>query len=131
MGSKPMETYRCLEWMSWPSGTVHGAGFAGLWRPARFLDNAESAHAAIVEKGRRKILDCYDRIEERIEADFAVGSHLTVVDFYLHNFWRWGCLIGVDMTKYLRYRAVARHIERLDGAKAAIEEEKQHLTAES
>ena len=131
LGSTTKETYRAMEWMAWLSGTLHGSAFAGLWRPTRFVDDAEYAHAAIVEKGHKKIIACYGRIEESVEGEFAVGSHLTVVDFYLHNFWRWGCQIGVDMTPYPRYRAVARQIEQLERAKAAIAEEDQPLTTDS
>ena len=131
LGSRPMDRFRVEEWMVWLSGTLHGTGFAGLWRPTRFVDNAEHAHAAIIEKGRQKILGCYDRIEERVEGDFAVGDHLTVVDCYLHNFWRWGCQLGYDMTRYPRYRVVARQVEQLEGAKAAIAEEHQPLTTAS
>ena len=127
LGSRPMDPYRVQEWLVWLSASLHAAGFGALWRPARFADD-ENAHPAIVRKGRAKILDCFERIEGRIEGSFAVGDSLTVVDIYLHTFWRWGVGIGLDTEQYPRYRELARRVEAMEMVKTVMAEEGQSLT---
>ncbi|KAK3714261.1 hypothetical protein LTR37_007847 [Vermiconidia calcicola] len=129
LGSNLKERIRVEEWMVWLSGTLHAAGFGAFWRPTRYVDveDAEHVHPLIVEKGRKKILQCFGRIEERIEGTYAVRQHLTVVDFYLHCFWRWGRQIGLDMGLYPRYGAVARQVEQLESVRVVMEVEGQRL----
>ena len=127
MGPGTLTPYRVQEWLVWISAQLQGAGFGALWRPARFSDDV-NMHPAIQAKGREKILDCFRRIEGRIEGPFTVDDALTVVDIYLHTFWRWGVGIGIDMEQYPRYREVARKVEALESVRAAMEEEGQPLT---
>ena len=127
MGSNLMESIRVEEWLVWLSGTLHVSGFGALWRPGRFVDDTKGMYPIIVAKGQKVILRCYDRIESRIEGNFAAGEHLTVVDFYLHTFWRWGAMIGADMSQYPKFTGVAREVEKLESVQAAMAGEHQPL----
>lgn len=127
MGANLQESIRVEEWICWLSGTLHAAGFGALWRPARYVDEREDMYPVITEKGRKVILQCFDRIESRIEGKFAVGGHFTVVDFYLHTFWRWGKVIGIDMSQYSKFTAVAKEVESLDSVRGVMADEQQPL----
>ncbi len=81
------------------SATVHGA-FAQVWRAARFA-GSDSAQAEVVQYGRASIHDHFDEIEELASAgEWLVGDRFSIADPYLLVFYRWGTLIGLDMTQY-------------------------------
>ena len=126
MGADLMGTVRVEEWLVWLSG-LHAVGFGALWRPARFVGDAEEMYPVVRETGRKEILRRYGRIESQVGYKHAVGEHFTVVDFYLHTFWRWGVDIGVDMAAYPRFTAVVRKVEKLGSVQAAMKEEGQPL----
>lgn len=86
-------------------------------------------HSAISAKGHKIILSCYDSIEKMVGEHYAVGSGLTVVDLYLHTFYRWGIVIGVDMSQYPRYGAVMKGVSKLASVKKVMAEESQELDA--
>lgn len=97
LGETPLETVRCYEWMNWLSGHVHGQGFGGLFRPQRFIKD-EKLHAAIREKAKDTITECFVVIDEKLEGKtFALGDDLSVVDAYLLFFWKAGAENGWDM----------------------------------
>ncbi|KAF6825650.1 glutathione s-transferase [Colletotrichum plurivorum] len=124
LGQTPLQRAKVTEWTTWLSGTLHGSGFGALWRPARY-SNDEEAHASISAKGRENIEKCYARIDERLAGrEYAVGEGLTVVDFNVWVFWRWGGIIGVDMpAKYPNYDKFAKRVAVLEGVKKALEVE--------
>lgn len=122
LGTTSVEHARVLEWLVWLSATLHGSGFGAYWRPARFIDD-EAAHTLIEKKGREIILRCFDRIEQRVDGRHAVGDKLTVVDVYLHVFYRWGNEIGVDMDKYPRFQELVRETEKLKSVQAIMARE--------
>lgn len=126
LGKEGLERAKAVEWMAWLSGTLHSDGFGALWRPYRFADDG-SAHATISTKGREVIETCYRRIEERLTGrSWAVGESLTLVDFNLYVFWRWGHEIGNDMQKeYPTYGHVMRKVEGLEGVTRAVELEEE------
>ena len=129
LGTTSMDTIKAAEWMAWLSGTLHGYGFGMLWRPQRFVGSAEDMYDTVRAQGRRTILRCFERIEDRVSGRYAVGVHLTAVDVYLHTFWRWGCAIDIDMHKlYPKYAELARNVEKLDSLRGAMAEEHQALT---
>ena len=129
LGATPVERAKAYEWMCWLSGTLHAQGFGALWRPKRFTDsNGETIVKAITEKGHSRIVDCYDRIEQRLDGVHAVGGRFTVVDLNLHTFWRWSMRIGFDVQgmteKYPRYTALAREVENRQSMQEALKAEK-------
>lgn len=122
MASEGMDRARVAEWLNILSGTLHGSGFAMFWRPMRFTDD-KAAYDSITAKGRAVILQTYQRIEAALkDRAFAVGDSLTVVDFYLYVFARWGGHLEIDMKEaYPNYGSFARRMETVDGIKKAVE----------
>ena len=122
-GTTALEVVRCYEWLNWLSGTVHGQGFGGLFRPARFADDS-SMHAEIQRKGWETVLECFGRIESGLDGVHAVGAGFTVVDPYLFVFWRWGVERGADMEgRYPRYARLVAELVKREGVVAALEAE--------
>jgi len=126
-GVDALQQARVEEWLSWLAGTVHGTGFGAFWRPARFTEDKE-AYAGIVARGREKIVDCYAQIEGRIQGPWVVGEGMTVVDVYLHTFWRWGVQVGFEMGRYQRYGEVMRRVEGCESVRRVMREEGEEMT---
>ena len=123
MGRTALDHVRVYEWMIWLSGTLHGQGFGGLWRPERFSDDPV-AFDGIRAKGRRTILDCFQLIERKAMTPYSVGDGFTAVDPYLLVFYRWGNGVGIDMSDACpRYTAFARELVQRESVKAALEAE--------
>ncbi|KAK4505152.1 hypothetical protein PRZ48_003115 [Zasmidium cellare] len=126
LGTTAIQKARVDEWLNWLSGSLHGSGFGAFWRPSRYTAD-EGAFKGIQDKGYQTILACFERIDERVEGQYAVGKGLTVADVYLHTFYRWGHLIGVDMSQYTKYGRVAREVEKLDSVRKIMAEEGEKL----
>ncbi|KAM5352755.1 hypothetical protein ACJ41O_005477 [Fusarium nematophilum] len=124
LGGDALERARVSEWLNWLSGTLHGLGFVGLWRPYRFSDD-EAAFEAIRARGRKVIDESFERIESRLEGrEWAVGGGLTVVEFYLYVYARWGKKIGIDVERrYPAFGRFAQKLETLEGIREAVQDE--------
>ncbi len=109
--------------MVWLSGTLHGQGFGGLWRPNRFTDDA-GAHAGISLKAMPTIRDCFAIIEQKIAGPFAFGDTFSAVDAYLFVFHRWGNRIGIDLGRdFPRFAALCDALAYHPSGAAAIADE--------
>lgn len=85
------------------------------------LNAATEVENAVRAQGRATITKGFARIEERIAGgDHAVGDNLTVVDFMLHTFWRWGVAGSFEMDAYPSFRRVAHCVEKLESVKATL-----------
>jgi glutathione S-transferase len=105
------ELARCLEWFNWLSSSVHAVAFAQIWRPNRFIDDAE-LFDQIIAKGRANAEEAFAYIEARLpEGTWAAGSTYRCLDPYLLVFYRWGNRIGVDMRE--RFPVWTAHAERV------------------
>lgn len=113
--ASPGELARCLEWLNWLSGTVHSLSYGQVWRPQRFVDD-ENLFPAIVEKGRRNVMDNYRFIEQHIGGarGQSIFSGYNVVHPVLLVFWIWGKWIDLDMNNSFPawHRLVHSMIER-------------------
>ena len=123
-GSNPLNRALVTSWLSFLSGSVHGQAFSALYRPRRFIDTTlyPGGEKAVREAGRRGIDLFYGQVEERLveakgkgegEGEYAVGGELSVVDFNLYVFYRWGRDLGLDMEG--RYPKWSRLVRRLEG----------------
>ena len=120
MGRTALEQARVYEWMNWLSGTLHGQGFGGVFRPQRFSDQPEMFDS-IKAKGRQSVADGFAVIEGRLTGLHAVGDGFTAVDPYLLVFYRWGNAVGFDMTQtYPSYTRFAREIVKRESVVAAL-----------
>lgn len=120
MGRTNLDRVRAYEWMNWLSGTVHGQGFGGLWRPQRFSDDP-AIFENIRTKARRTIDDCFDAIDKRLSGAYSTGQNFTAVDAFLLVFYRWGNGIGIDMaTAFPRYASFAEALLQRPSIAGAI-----------
>lgn len=120
MGKTALDRVRVHEWMNWLSGTLHGQGFGGLWRPQRFSDDPE-AFESVAAKGRTTISECLGVIESRLAGPYSTGGGFTAVDPFLLVFYRWGNGIGIDMSgAYPSYTRFARTLVERDSVVAAL-----------
>ncbi|KAL9095647.1 MAG: hypothetical protein Q9165_002079 [Trypethelium subeluteriae] len=124
LGSTPMEKVRVYEWMTWLSGTMHGWAWGSVLRPARFVGGAEEMYETVRETGREKVKECFERIESKMDGNFAVGNQLTTVDFYLYIFWRWGNKHGYEVNeKYPKWKKLMMQVEKMDSVRKALKDE--------
>jgi len=122
-GTTGIEIVKSYEWLNWLSGTVHGQGFGGLFRPTRFSD-VVSMHAAIRDKGWKTVQECFEVIETGLSAVHAVGKNFTVVDPYLYVFYRWGVDNGTDMAaQYPKYARLVVELMKRPAVLAVLEAE--------
>lgn len=82
-GRNELEQAEVYQWLCWLSGSLHGYGYVMILRSGRFADDV-ATQAKVVEKGRKKIAECYGRIESSLDGDHAVGDSLTVADINLY-----------------------------------------------
>lgn len=129
-GSTPLQKAKVYEWSIWLSSTLHGSGYGALWRPMRYTDqDSKLIVDAITEKGRKTIMDCYDRIEKQLDNFHAVvGNEFTVVDLELHTFWRWGATrIGIEQEEFERmlpkFTALAERVESRKSVQETLDKE--------
>jgi glutathione S-transferase len=113
---------QAMSLLAWLSGTVHGTGFATVFRPGRFADDAD-AHPAIKAKGLAEVETYLDQMNARIEGRVYAFDHFTVVDPYFLILRRWGIRVGLNPA---RWPALTTHAERVaarPGAARAIARE--------
>jgi len=104
-----LDEARTLSLMIWLTSTVH-ITFAQIWRAGRYSDHVEH-HAGIQAKGRAEVARQLGEVEQFLgSADYAIGNRLTVADFYLLVFYRWGWRIKLDMAPFARWSA---HTDRM------------------
>ena len=126
LGTSDLATVRVYEWLNWLSGTLHGQGFGGLFRPQRFSDDP-TTYASIKAKARKTVEECFAKIEADLSGSsaYAVGDGFTVVDPYLYVFYRWGAAeLRMKMEEsYPRYTAVMVELTKRPAFRAAVEVE--------
>lgn len=128
LGSTPLQRVRVAEWLAWLAGSLHGNAFAMVFRPGRFSDD-EGTHASIREKGIKSVKQGFERVERGLRAGkWAVGEAVTVVDFNLYIFARWGKEMGLDVQRdYPGYSEFAGRVEGLEGVRKAVAEHEKEL----
>ena len=102
---------RCMEWLGFLSGTVHGNSIAQIWRPERFV-LSEKDYASVSAGGKASLLKRFDYIESLLAdgRDWAVPDHYSVADTYLITIYRWGNRLELDMRKYAAW---SNHSKRM------------------
>ena len=121
---------RCLEWMNWLSGTVHGMSYGQIWRPQRY--NADvSVHAGIVQKGRDNLQEQHAYIESLLSdgRPWAVPAGYSVVESYLLVMWLWGHKIGMEMSSYCAWQQLMQKVAERAAVQRVLEQEGLALPA--
>ena len=123
LGKTNLEIVRAYEWMNWLSGVLHGQGFGGLIRTARYSDDA-TTYASIKDKSRLTVEEGFTTIDQDLSSEHAVGSDFTAVDAYLYVFYRWGASMGIDMKgKYPKYTGLVVNLVKRPSVQAALKAE--------
>ena len=92
------------------SGTLHGIGFAGVFRASRFADG-EAAQAAVKAKALETVRATFELIESKLGTSAWVhGNAYTTSDPYLAVFSGWLAHAGASLGSFPR---VAAHFERV------------------
>ncbi len=118
----PFARAQALSFVVWCSGTVHGAAFAGYFRPARFADD-ETAQAAVKAKSASEIFAHLNVIEQRFASRDWVLDHYSIADLYPLIFRRWAARIGVDMSLFPNLVAHADRVAARPAAARTIAQE--------
>ena len=89
---------RAIEWMNWLASNVHALSFGQLWRPQRFVSDP-ALFPAVKARGMENLREHYAYIELLLSdgRDWAVPGGYSVVEPYLLVFYRWGCMLDIDM----------------------------------
>lgn len=123
MGKTNMDVVRVYEWLNWLSGTLHGQGFGGLFRAHRFSDDP-STYVSIKAKSTKTVTECFDKIEEDLSSNHAVGDSFTAVDAFLYVFYRWGASVGMKMAEtYPNYTKLVSDLVRRHAFQEALKAE--------
>jgi glutathione S-transferase len=98
-----------VEWLNWLSSMLP-ASIALRLHPYRFTDE-RSAWAGIQARGQAECEHFYQLVEQKLQQKtWAVSERFTVVDPMLMIFYRWGDLLGLDMSAFPCWQ---RHTENM------------------
>lgn len=126
MGHAGLEAARVYEWTAFVQGALLEYGFAACFRPERALPpNApKEVEDAVRAKGERKILQCLETVEARLDGSgHAVGGRLTVVDLLVLPSWQWATMMKLDLTKYPKLRGVVAKALELESVREVLKVE--------
>ena len=118
----PVEEARCIGTMCWFSSVVHPS-YQRFHRPARFAE-AEAAHAAIEENGRKSFWANLQEIDSMIQGnDWIMGKEFTAVDGYALVFYGWGVRSGFPMKELSAYTAWQERMMQRPTVRKSVESE--------
>ncbi|KAH8429232.1 uncharacterized protein LDX57_006899 [Aspergillus melleus] len=128
MGKNTLDTVRVYEWMNYLSGTLHAGGFGHLFRPDRWTTATDLTSLEGVKlKARERVVESFQFIEERLDEDHTVGGYFTAVDPFLYVFYRWGTMMGENMSLFPKYGALVKNLETRPAVRVTLEKEKLPL----
>ncbi len=116
------DRYEALRWLAFLSSTVHPA-FGRLWRAERFTYDADGIQA-VEQAAARQLRDDYSYIDGMLtNKTFLVGDRVTVADFYLFVFGRWGFRLVESTRKFPNFLRHTMQIADLPATKIALEQQ--------
>jgi glutathione S-transferase len=122
MPADPAEEARCIGTMCWFSSVVHPS-YQRFHRPARFAE-AEAAHAAVEESGRKSFWANLQEIDSMIQGnDWIMGKEFTVVDGYALVFYGWGARSEFPMKDLSAYTAWQERMLQRPTVRKSVESE--------
>ena len=115
------ERYEALRWLAYLASTVHPA-FGRLWRPQRFTAGGDAA--LVAEAADRQLGQEFATIDTMLrDRKFAAGDHLSVADFYLFVFGRWGRRVSSKTHDFPSFHALTLRIGALPATIAALQQQ--------
>jgi glutathione S-transferase len=122
MPADPADEARCIGTMCWFSSVVHPS-YQRFHRPARFAE-AEAAHAAVEETGRKSFWANLQEIDSMLQAnDWIMGREFTVVDGYALVFYGWGARSGFPMKELRAYTVWQERMMQRPTVRKSVESE--------
>lgn len=111
---------KVLQKMSWLSNTLH-TDFAALWRPIRF-SNDDTVQQQLSSEAKKRLSGHFETIDKELQsAKFWLAGQLTLADYYLLPFLRWGnmAIPGMaDLEATQRYLAAMAELPEVKAALA-------------
>ncbi|MGQ7830781.1 glutathione S-transferase family protein [Altererythrobacter sp. Z27] len=117
---------RTAQLLNFFTSTVHVA-FAQLWRSERFA-SSQDARLEIEQDALETIRRHFDELEELAKAgDWLVGERFSIADPYMLVFYRWGGLVGIDMSQYPAWTAHKDRMLARPSVQRALATEELHI----
>ena len=111
---------RVLQKMNWLSNTLH-IDFAALWRPVRFSDN-EDVQQQLSAEAKARLRNHFETIDEDLSTTrFWISEELTLADYYLLPFLRWGNIVITEVAGLTAIQRYLASMAALPEVKAALE----------
>ena len=105
------------------SGTLHGIGYAGIFKPLRFVDDA-AAQAAVKNKAYQTVADAFEMIENKLgDKRWVHGDAYTSSDAYLTVLYGWLPHIGRELGRYPKIAALAARVLARPATQRALAKE--------
>ena len=102
------------------SGTLHGIGYAGIFRAARFADGEES-QAAVKDKAYQTVTETLGMIEGKLVADQWVhGADYTSSDVYLAVLYGWRRSLDRELSPFPKIAALEARVLARPAVERAI-----------
>lgn len=118
----PWARGQAVSFLVWCSGTVHGIGFAGLFRAARFA-SSEAGQADVKATARETVLAGMTDIEARYQGKDWLFGAFGVADLYPVIFRRWAARVGLDIAAYPNLAGLAARLAARPAAARVIARE--------
>ena len=102
------------------SGSLHGIGFSGIFRSARYADG-EAAQAAVKAKARQSVNEAFALIESKLGAgDWVHGKTYTSSDAYLAVLLGWLAPAGENPKAFPKVADMAARVLARPAARRAL-----------
>ena len=113
------ERYEALRWLAYLSSTVHPA-FGRLWRAERFTTEA-GCTSTVERAAAAQIASDFRHMDRGIAGKrFAVGMTISIADFYLFVFGRWGLRLTPGTREFPNLHRHTMTIAELDATRRAM-----------
>lgn len=122
----PVVQAKVLAKMAWLSNTLH-IDFATLWRPQRFVSDKEQQRGMTSEAQLRLLQRFVQLDQELAQHKYWLSDQLTLADYYLLPFVRWGIFAVPGVTELLHLQAYLDRLGSLPEVIAALNLEQLSL----
>ncbi|OQO14207.1 hypothetical protein B0A48_01083 [Cryoendolithus antarcticus] len=127
LGRSPLEQAQVQEWMSYISATFTTTGFTYIFRPARIIGEAqlERVLQSVRDGGYEIVIAGLNYAESRFDdSGFAVGGHVTVVDFLLWTVCGWATKARLDIDRFPKLGRVLEKVDVVESVRVVLADER-------
>lgn len=117
--SDPLLQAKVLAKMAWLSNTLH-IDFATLWRPQRFIADQQQQRALTLE-AQHRLLQRFTQLDQELaQHHYWLCPQLTLADYYLLPFIRWGLFAVTGVAQLSHLQAYFDRMGALPEVQAAL-----------